>query len=65
METQNQAILEYLKLGKSITPMDALRKFGSMRLGARIYDLKQMGHAIEKRMVSNGEKRFASYRMVI
>lgn len=63
METQNQAILEHLESGKSITPIDALRKFGSMRLGARIYDLKQMGHTIEKRMVSNGEKRFASYRM--
>lgn len=65
METQNQAILEHLESGKSITPIYALRRFGSMRLGARIYDLKQMGRTIEKRMVSNGEKRFASYRMVI
>ncbi|WP_369608232.1 helix-turn-helix domain-containing protein [Snodgrassella alvi] len=40
-EAQTIQILEFMRAGNSITPLDALRKFGCMRLGARIYDLKQ------------------------
>lgn len=63
MESQNDLILKHLQAGNSITPMDALRLFGSFRLGARVHDLKKKGHAIKCRMVSNGEKRFASYAL--
>lgn len=38
---QRKAVLEYLKTHKKgITPMEALNKFGIMRLSAVIYDLK-------------------------
>ena len=38
---QRQAVLEYLKTHKKgITPMEALNKFGIMRLSSVIYDLK-------------------------
>lgn len=63
MQSQNELILKYLQTGRSITPLEALRLFGSFRLGARIFDLKSQGHDIHCRMVSNGEKRFASYSM--
>jgi hypothetical protein len=46
METQNQQVLAYLKTGKEITPMDALRMFGCFRLAGRIYDLRQEGWPI-------------------
>jgi hypothetical protein len=66
--THNQQILSHLKSGKSITALEALSKFGSLRLSARICDLKELGHAIEKRMVEvetrNGRAHFAQYWMV-
>ena len=31
--TQNQQILDYLKSGKTITPLTALKKFGCLLLG--------------------------------
>ena len=40
MKTQNQQIEAYLKSGKKITPLTALRNFGSLRLGARIFQLR-------------------------
>jgi len=46
--TQNEMILQYMKdVPSGITPLDALREFGCMRLGARIYDLQREGHEIE------------------
>lgn len=63
-EAQASRILRHLEAGKSITPLDALQKWGCFRLGARIWDLKRMGYRINKRMVAftNG-KRCASYSM--
>lgn len=43
---QAQKILRDLKRGKRITPLDALKNYGCMRLAARIYDLKFQGHNI-------------------
>jgi len=62
-ETQNAQILAHLLSGKSITPMDALQMFGSFRLGARIYDLKAKGYAIQRQLVTENGKRFAEYWM--
>jgi hypothetical protein len=64
--TQTIQILEYLKAGNSITPLDALRKFGCMRLGARIYDPKQDGYVINTRMVKDEKSgaRYARYSLV-
>jgi hypothetical protein len=44
--TQNEQILTALEQGDQITPIDALERFGCLRLGARIHDLRQKGHAI-------------------
>lgn len=48
--TQNDTILNHLRRAGSITPLDALNRYGIMRLGARIYDLKQRGHNITRTM---------------
>ena len=53
IEAQTIQILKYLKDGNSITPLEALYKFGCMRLGARIYDLKQEGHVIRTQLVKD------------
>lgn len=61
-ETQCQKILTHLKSGDSITPIGALSEFGCFRLGARIYDLKQQGHPIQKQMIETKKgKRVAEY----
>jgi hypothetical protein len=49
--TQNDAILSALRRGERLTPRDALLVYGTSRLAARIWDLKQAGHVISERMV--------------
>lgn len=58
METQCRKILDHLKQGHSITPLEALQLFGCFRLGARIYDLKQAGHPIKGHFIEleNGKR---------
>jgi hypothetical protein len=59
--TQCEYALEYLKTYGSITPLEALRAFGCMRLGARIADLRADGYDIETEINPKG-KRYAIYR---
>lgn len=60
-KSQCQAILDYLKSGKPISPLEALEKFGCFRLGGRVYDLKKAGWPIKTEMVERNGKRFAQY----
>ena len=55
--TQSAAILRHLRRNPSITPLEALRQYGCLRLGARIWDLRKQGHAIDavRRKVSEGK----------
>ncbi|MND38622.1 hypothetical protein D3C76_47720 [compost metagenome] len=46
--SQCDAILAWLKAGNTITPLEALSRFSCMRLGARIYDLREAGYGIVK-----------------
>lgn len=63
-QTQKQAIAAHLRSGKSITPMDALHKYGCFRLGARIFDLKNDdGMDINTEIKSAGRKRWAVYSL--
>lgn len=62
--TQRNAILNYLKSGRSLTPLEALDLFGCLRLGARIYDLKQEGFEIVSQTLEVGKgKRVANYSL--
>lgn len=64
-KSQESAILEHLRSGRAITPIDALNLYKCFRLGARIYGLKKAGHKIESEMVTvPSGKRVASYRLV-
>lgn len=60
--SQKARILAYMLEGNSITPLDALTRFNSMRLGARIADLKEDGWPIESKwVVTNTGKRVKAY----
>jgi len=39
--TQNEAIYDYLKRGHSLTPLQALNRFGTMKLATRIGEIEQ------------------------
>jgi hypothetical protein len=61
--SQCAAILRHLKRNKRITPLEALALAGSLRLAARIYDLRKQGHKITTVIVRRGEARVAQYVM--
>mgnify|MGYP006285592291 FL=1 len=61
--TQTQNILNYLKSGKRLTPLEALKKFGCLRLAARIADLRGQGHTIWTDYITVKNKTFAAYKL--
>lgn len=61
--TQTEDILKHLQSGRSLSPLEALERYGCFRLGARIYDLKKLGHDIKTELVEKNGKRFAAYRL--
>lgn len=63
MKTQNAMILAYLQRGRSITPIDGLKLFGTFRLSGRVFELKERGYDIKTTMVEKHGKRFASYSL--
>ena len=62
--SQNTKIYNYLAKGKSLTPIQALDKFGCFRLASRINDLRKQGYTIFTDKVTKNKKTFASYKMV-
>lgn len=44
--SQSERILSYLEKHGSITQMEAANELGCMRLGARIFELRERGHMI-------------------
>lgn len=63
MESQNLQIRKHLESGKTITPLEALSRYDCLRLGARIYDLRQDGLPVKTEIKRNGRKRFAEYSL--
>ena len=66
-DSQCSAILEHLKKGLSITPLEALNRLGFFRLSERIHDLRhKQGYDImtERVLTSNG-KYVAQYRLAL
>jgi hypothetical protein len=63
MITQEKWILSALYWGP-ITPMQALKGCGCLRLAARIRDLRDQGHNIITEQVNENGKRFAKYHLI-
>lgn len=60
--TQKANVRAWLLDGRSITPLEALNRFGSLRLSAIIFDLREEGLPIEmERLQVSPKKRVAKY----
>lgn len=60
--SQADRILEYMLAGNSITPLEALNRFGCLRLGARIADIKAKGYLVYSEFVTTTtEKKVKKY----
>ena len=57
--SQNMEILQALKDGKMITPLDALHDYGCFRLAARVYDLRKKGYDIRTAVMT--DHNYATY----
>ncbi len=73
MMTQNEMILNHLKMFGSITPITALEEYGCMRLASRIAELRDYGRKegfeIETTMIKRTNRfgepvSFAEYKLV-
>ncbi len=62
--SQNSQILKWLKRGRTLTPLQAFKMFGTLRLGGRILELRQRGYDISTKMVELGNKRVARYSLM-
>jgi hypothetical protein len=63
--SQTDGVLAMLKANPhGVTPMDALREVGTLRLAARIADLRAEGYVISTTSVKRGRARVALYRLV-
>ena len=61
-DSQETQILRWLAQGYTITPLEALERFGCMALSQRIGRLKRQGWPIESRMIyTKTGKRVACY----
>ena len=49
---QTELILKYMEEHDGITPREALNHCGSMRLSARIHDLRALGYDIKMELVT-------------
>lgn len=64
-KSQCRQIAEYLKKGYSITSLEALKLFGCMRLASRIWDLREQGYNIGKKIITTPtNKRVCEYFLV-
>lgn len=68
MKPQTKAVADYLMRHGRLTPLVALQKLGTMRLGARIWELRrEHGMSITRVMKTvrtrDGQTRVAEYRL--
>lgn len=61
--SQQSRILQHMKRA-TIDPMIALRRYGCLRLAARIDELRCQGYEIVSKLIERRGKRFAQYRLV-
>lgn len=62
MKNTTDKIRAWLLQGYKLTPLQALQKWGCMRLGARIHELRQEGMDITTTRVTVNGKTFAQYK---
>ena len=50
--------------GNTITPMEALTEYGSLRLSSIIYDLRKEGYNIRTRLIETLQDESTQYELV-
>ena len=63
-ESQNKRILDYLKKGNRLTSLEALTRFGCMRLASRISDIRKNHpdiNIVVDRIETASKKKVAQY----
>ena len=63
--SQADSILQYLAQGNTITPLEALAMFGTLRLSERCREIEALGVPIIHTPVQVGKKRVMSYKLAI
>ena len=63
-KTQENQILNHLKKHKFITSWEAIQEYRITRLSARIYELREKGHQIITKNITENGKRFAEYSLI-
>lgn len=62
--SQKARIKAWLQAGNSITPLEALSRFGCLRLSAIVFDLKKDGMDIATEIIkTESGKRVAEYKL--
>ena len=61
MESQNKMLKNLLDKNHHVSALYALKKIGTMRLAARIYDIKQEGYPVDKYVREVNGKRVTYY----
>jgi hypothetical protein len=61
--SQCDRILAHLVRGRPLTTLQAMHRFGCMRVSERIRELEKRGHQITHERVKVGEKNVARYRL--
>ena len=62
--SQTSQILQILKSGRILTPREADRELGCMRLAARILEIRDMGYNVLTTTITANGKRFAGYKLI-
>ena len=62
-KSQSLKILNHMMKRHSITPIEALNKYGCFRLAARIHELKNLGWTIKSSAVTRNNKQIAQYSL--
>jgi len=57
MDTQNAIVLKHLQSGQGITSDEARDTYGVARVAARVFDLKELNHKIDKIMIKVKTRR--------
>lgn len=63
MKPQTRSVLTYLSRGRSLSALQALGSLGVYRLAARIDELRDAGYPVQTRLVKQGGRRFARYKL--
>lgn len=63
MTPQCKTLLNALKLGETLTPLDALRKYHVLALSQRMTDLRRLGWPVKTVLVRVGTKHVARYSL--